>query len=136
MAESKYELYLYGIQKRSEHIQRHTAFKVDKDVECFRIWSYNSVYYYLLTNLIDSFMISNINSHMQTSANYFTFTKGPFKRIRHVGQTLSNIVRWCWTVFDQCWVLECSKESNIIKQCWISVPGTKLWRIFENVEQC
>ena len=30
---------------------------------------------------------------------------GLFKRIKHVGQTLSNIVRWCWTVFDQCWIV-------------------------------
>ena len=34
----------------------------------------------------------------------FKNLKGPFKWIKHVGQT-SNIVRWCWTVFDQCWIV-------------------------------
>ena len=62
-------------------------------------------------------------------------SKGLFKRIKHVGQTLPNILRWCWTVFDRCWLLECSNESNIIKQCWISVPGTKLWRIFNHANE-
>ena len=36
--------------------------------------------------------------------------KGPFKRIKHAGQTLFNIVRWCWTVFDQCWI--------VLDACW------------------
>ena len=31
--------------------------------------------------------------------------KDPFKAIKHVGQTLSYIVRWSWTVFDQCWIV-------------------------------
>ena len=31
--------------------------------------------------------------------------KGPFTRIKHVGQTLSNTVRLCWTVLDQCWIV-------------------------------
>ena len=31
--------------------------------------------------------------------------KGPIKRIKHFCQTLSNIVRWCWTVFHQCWIV-------------------------------
>ena len=30
--------------------------------------------------------------------------RGPFRRIKHDGQT-SIIVGWCWTVFDQCWIL-------------------------------
>ena len=27
-------------------------------------------------------------------------SKGPFKRIKHIGQTLPYIVRWYWTVLD------------------------------------
>ena len=25
--------------------------------------------------------------------------------VKHVGHTLSNIVRWCWMLFDQCWIV-------------------------------
>ena len=34
-------------------------------------------------------------------------SKGPFKRIKHIGQILSSIFGWCWAVFDQYWMLEC-----------------------------
>ena len=50
-------------------------------------------------------------------------SKDLFKRTKHVGQTFSNIVGWCWMVFDQWWILECSNESNAIKQCWVLAPG-------------
>ena len=32
---------------------------------------------------------------------------------QNVSQTLSNIVGWCWTVFDQCWVV---LDAGVLKQ--------------------
>ena len=40
-------------------------------------------------------------------------SKGPFKRIKHIGQTLPYIVRWYWTVFDQCWIV---LDAGVFKQ--------------------
>ena len=109
-----------------------------------RVW-----FYFLISDLLlfifglSRSLTNSISSSSMTSTNLLVSTleykpKDPFKRIKHVGQTLPNIARWCWTVFDQCWImleLECSNESNIIQQCWISVPGTKLWRIFNHVNK-
>ena len=57
--------------------------------------------------------------------------------VKHYPRLLAG-VGWCLISVGLCWMLENSNESNTIQQCWISVPGTKLWCIFdhknENVE--
>ena len=58
---------------------------------------------------------------------------------KHYPTLLGGVGR-CLISVGLCWMLECSNESNTIQQYWISVPGTKLWRIFdqanENVGRC
>ena len=49
----------------------------------------------------------------------------------NVGQTLSNIVGWCWTVFDQCWMLECSNEPNTSKQ--LILPIDKFYTVVRRI---
>ena len=55
--------------------------------------------------------------------------------VKHHPTLLGGVGR-CLISVGLCWLLECSNESNTIQQCWISVPDTKLWRIFENVGRC
>ena len=59
--------------------------------------------------------LENSEPHVNAVNKYLTFAgKGPFKRIKHVAKT-SNIVGWCWMVFDNvglCCMLECSNASN------------------------
>ena len=45
------------------------------------------------------------NTHNISLIYMVQCTKGSLNLIKHVGQTLSNIVGWCWTVFDQCWIV-------------------------------
>ena len=45
----------------------------------------------------------------------------PLKLIKHVGQTFSSIVGWCWTLFDQCWIVLDAAVFKRIHQCWISI---------------
>ena len=47
--------------------------------------------------------------------------------VKHYPTLLGGVGR-CLIIAGLCWMLECSNESNTIQQCWISVPGTKLWR--------
>ena len=76
-------------------------------------------------------------------SSYFASLKarsnGSNMLLKHYPTLLGGVGR-CLINVGLCWMLECSNESNTIQQCWISVPGTKLWRIFdhanENVGQC
>ena len=83
-----------------------------------------------------------IKAFASTSRAVYIFkarSNGSNMLVKYYPTLLGGVGRYFISV-GLCWMLECSNESNTIQQCWISVPGTKLWRIFDhangNVGRC
>ena len=72
---------------------------------CHCMFSWHSTYAnQIRRRIISSMKCYEVKDKHQTKNQIFE-SKRPLKRIKHVGQTLSNIVGWCWMVFDHCWIV-------------------------------